>query len=466
MQDEWKARSNLTFNAGLRYEYQGPYTEANNRIVNLDVEPGFGAVTPVCAGQAAGSSCSVLLGPYTGAFPNSLIQPDRNNFAPRLGVAWKPRNKMVVRSGYGINYNLAQYGSIIQNLAFQPPFAVTATNTASVCQSAGITLTLTVGFPTCQTAPVTNSYAVDKNYRLGYVQLWNLDVQYELPGDTVMNIGYNGSKGTHLDLVEAPNSTASGVRIAGVQPFLFESSDGNSIYHGLSVRVRKRLRGGIAVSGVYTYSKSIDDASSIGGGASVVAQNAFNLAAERGLSSFDQRHRFTGNWIYELPFGEGKKYVQTGRWAHVLSGWLWSGDWTLATGMPLSPRILGNFSEVNGGVSGALRPDVTGASIAVSNPGVHEWFNPAAFIAPAPGEYGDAGRNIIEGPGQITFDMSISKTFQFRETRSLELRVTANNVFNHVQYTSVDTNLNSPTFGQVVTAGTMRRVTFTSRFRF
>jgi hypothetical protein len=466
-QDEWKARSNFTINAGLRYEYQGPYTEVNERIVNLDVAPGFSAVSPVCAGVVPGTFCTGPAGPYTGPFPLSLIKPDRNNFAPRVGLAWKPLSKMVVRSGYGINYNLAQYGSMIQNLAFQPPFAITSTNTAAVCQAAGFILKLTEGFPTCQVSPVTNNYAVDKNYRLGYVQLWNVDVQYELPGDTVMDIGYNGSKGTRLDLVEAPNSTADGVRIAGVQPFYFETSEGNSIYHGLSVRVRKRLRGGIAVNGQYTYSKSIDDASSIGGGAVVVAQNAFNLAAERGLSSFDQRHRFTGSWIYELPFGNGKKYVQTGRWAHVLGGWLWSGDWTIATGTPISPRILGSFSGVNSGVSGALRPNVLpGQSFNVVGGGPLQWFNPLAFTAPPPGQYGDAGRNIIEGPGQITFDMSISKTFQFRETRALEIRATGSNIFNHVQYTAVDNNLNSPTFGQVIAAGTMRRVTLTSRFRF
>ena len=464
VQDEWKLRSNFTIQAGVRYEYQAPYTEANGRISNLDVEPGFGAVAPVCASAANG--CSNLIGPFTGFFPPSLIRPDRDDWAPRIGLAWKPLPKMVVRSGYGINYNLAQYGNFIQNLAFQPPFAITSTNTAAACQAMNITLTLAAGFPSCQTQAITNNYAVDKNYKLGQVQLWNLDVQYELPGDTVMNIGYNGSKGTHLDLVEAPNSTPTGVRITAVQPFYFETSEGNSIYNGLSVRVRKRLRGGIAVNGVYTYSKSIDDASSIGGGGVVVAQNAFDLAAQRGLSSFDQRHKFTGTWIYELPFGNGKKYLQTGRWSHILGGWLWSGDWTIATGFPLSPQIRGNLGEVNGGVNGALRPDVTGQPIQVASPSVQEWFNTAAFTAPPAGQFGNAGRNIIPGPGQDTWDMSISKTFQIHETRSLEFRVTANNVFNHVQYTSVDTNLNTPAFGQVVTAGAMRRVTFTSRFRF
>ena len=225
----------------------------------------------------------------------------------------------------------------------------------------------------------------------------------------------------------------------------------------------------ILLASVMAFAGPIDAmaAAKPGGGAVVVAQNARDISAERGLSSFDQRHKFTGSWIYELPFGDGKKYVQTGPWAHVIGGWLWSGDWTFATGTPLSPRIVGSFSEVNSGTSGTLRPNlVAGEPITVANPDIHEWFNTAAFAAPPVGEFGDAGRNSIPGPGQILFDMSVSKTIQFRETRTLEFRLTGNNEFNHVNFAAVDTNLNSPTFGQVTSAATMRRVTFTTRFRF
>ena len=463
-QDEWKISANVTVNFGLRYEYQGPFTEANNAIVNLDFVPSLSCVQPVLTGAAG--ACTGI------SYPTSLVEPDRNNVAPRLGLAWKVSKKVVLRAGYGWNYNLAQYAYLIRQLAFQPPFAIAATNTIAACPA----LTLTDGFLSCPPPSVSNNYAVDPNYRLGYVQLWNVDVQSDLGHGVMMNVSYNGSKGTHLDLVEAPNRTATGVVNPAVQPFNFETSEGNSIYHGLSVRVRKRLQGGVAVSGAYVYSKSIDDASSIGGGAVVVAQNAQDIAAERGLSSFDQRHKFTGNWIYELPFGNGKKYVQTGAWSHVLDGWVWSGDWTFAAGTPLSPRIVGSFSEVNGGTSGTLRPNlVSGQSITVGNPGIPQWFNTAAFcdqnlsatcVNPGGTQFGDAGRNIIPGPGQILFNMSLSKTIQFHELRTLEFRATANNVFNHVNFAGVDTNLNSPTFGQVISAGTMRRVTLLARFRF
>ena len=166
-QDDWRLRANLSLNLGMRYEYNGPYAEAKNQIVNLDVAPGFTAAEPVEPGQT---------GLYNGVFPASLIRPDRNNFAPRLGLAWKPLKDTVVRAGYGINYNLAQYGAVIQNFAFQPPFAETATNVATTSDL----LHLSNAFPSLAPGAVTNNFAVDPNYRLGYVQIWNVDVQRQL----------------------------------------------------------------------------------------------------------------------------------------------------------------------------------------------------------------------------------------------------------------------------------------------
>src|SRR5579885_1814449 len=152
-QDEWRLASSLTLNLGVRYEYISPLTEKYNRIVNLDAAPGFSAVVPVLPGQA---------GPYTGVFPTTLVNPDRNNFAPRVGVAWKALRNTVVRAGYGINYNTTQYSNMIQNLAFQPPFAFTQTNVESVVGP----LTLQNGFPP-STAAVTNNFGINRDYRLG-----------------------------------------------------------------------------------------------------------------------------------------------------------------------------------------------------------------------------------------------------------------------------------------------------------
>lgn len=464
-QDDWRFRSNLSFNLGLRYEYNGPYTEAQNQVANLIVGSGFTSAQLVVPAGAAVPATTI---PIIRSSNPSLINPDRNDWAPRVGIAWKPQKKTVVRAGYGINYNLAQYGAMIQNFAFQPPFASSATNATTVTSLTGGTpLTLANGFPTASSSTVTNNFAVDPNYRLGYVQIWNLDIQRELPGGIVMNAGYNGAKGTRLDIERA-------LLVAGNQPFTFESSEGNSILHAASVRFRKRMAKGIGLSGQYVYSKSIDDASSIGGGGSVVAQNPFDISADRGLSSFDQRHKFTGNWIYDLPIGENRYFSPKGALGHIFGAWQWSGDFTVGSGLYFTPRVLGGGLDISRGQTGSLRANmVAGQSITVSNPTALEWFNTAAFCAPSTTcvnpsgtAFGDAGRNIIEGPGQVTLDMALNKTITIKESRALDLRFSANNVFNNVHFASINTVVNSQTFGEVTGTGSMRRVTMTARFRF
>jgi hypothetical protein len=455
-QDDWKVRSNLTLNIGLRYEYVSPFTELDNRIVNLDIAPGFTAVAPVLPGQT---------GPYHGTFPDSLIRPDRNNFAPRIGLAWKVRAKTVFRAGYGVNYATTAYASMVQQLAFQPPFSTTQTNV----ESATTALTLQNGFPVAPPGAVTNNYSVDPNYRLGYVQIWNADVQQEVTPSLILNLDYTGTKGTRLDVIDAPNRDAAGVVLTGVQPFLWESSLADSTAHSGTVKLRKRLTHGISLGGTYTFSKSIDNASTIGGAANttVVAQDALNLSAERGLSSFDQRHKFMGDYLWELPLGHDKQWLNAPGALRTLFGdWQWSGDWTVSTGVPFTPRILGNIADVNRGTNGTLRPDLTGQPITISNPSVSQWFNTAAFVEAPLGAYGDARRNSIEGPGAHIFDMSFTKIFPLRESRMLEFRAQFSNIFNTPNFTSIDTTVNTPAYGRVTAVGSMRAIQFLARFRF
>ena len=491
-QDTWRARGNLTLNLGVRYEYVSPYSEADNQLVNLFVPASFNPAispTPVFSGQ--------------GGAPATIIKPDRNNFAPRLGLAWKPFSKTVVRAGYGINYNLGEYQSMAQNLAFQPPFATAQTNLAS---SSPVPLTLQNGFPVPATGQITNNFAVDPNYRLGYVQMWDLDIQQELRPTLVMNLDYTGSKGTALDILEAPNRmlgqnvscSDQSLVWCNVAPFYLESSQGDSILHAGSLSIRKRLQNGISIGGTYTYSKSLDNASSIGNGIVIstasfggggfgrggfgggsgavlsgstsVAQNPLNLAAERGLSSFNQTHRFTANYLWELPIGKDKRWLGNGGVpAAILGDWQWSGDWTIESGLPFTPVIVGSETEVNGGTNGTLRLNVNGP-VALSNPIITangiQWFNTGAFSPPAPGEYGDAGRNSIIGPGSVLFDMAMTKVFPMAEGRMLEFRISSSNVFNHPNFSTIDTNFNSPTFGFVTGAGSMRTVQLQARFRF
>ena len=308
IQDEWKIRGNLTLNLGARYEYVSPLSEENNRIANLDLSPGV--LNPALGLPAAAEVLPGQVAPYSGKVPVSLVRPDRNNIAPRIGFAWKPLPKTIIRGGYGINYNTGAYQGIAQQLAFQPPFSTTQTN----IQTTPGNLTLQNGFPGSLPGGITNDYAVNPNYRLGYVQIRNLDIQQQIRPTLLLNLDYTGTKGTDLDILEAPNRTVSGLLIPGVQAFTFQNSLADSAANAASVRLRKRLSSGFSIGGIYTFSKSIDNASSIGAGvtssasrgglgaggtgasggggssgfssgASSVAQNALNLAAERGLSA-------------------------------------------------------------------------------------------------------------------------------------------------------------------------------------
>jgi hypothetical protein len=451
VQDDWRAKANLTLNYGLRYEYFSPYFEKYNRLVNLDHNADFSSVEAVQPGQT---------GAFSGSFPRSLVNPDRDLYSPRLGFAYRPpkkflpalTNEMVIRGGYGINFNTGQYATIASQLAFQPPFAVTQTNIANQQGCGALQLADAFG---CSTATVQNNFSANKDYRLGHVQVWNIDIQKTLGLGIVTNVGYNGAKSGELDIVRAPNRTPTGLLNPDAQAFNYEDSIGYARFQGLSVNVRKRLQKGIAIQATYLYGHSIDDASSIGGGGSVVAQDPNNLNAEEGNSSF-----------FELPFGPNRAFLAAGGfWSKVLDGFSISGNYAFQSGSYFTPNYVGTVQETATGVSGSQRPDRNFAVPINGAKTFFQWFNPAAFTTPAT-VYGTASRNSIEGPGVVSVNSSLSRTVQLGSTRSFEARLQANNVFNTIQYSGINTTLNSPTFGQVSSVASTRTLTFTARYRF
>ena len=454
-QDDWRVRGNLTLNYGVRYEYVSPYYEANDHLVNLDVNSDFTAAVPVQAGQT---------GPFTGATPSSLVEADRNNLAPRVGLAWRARPGMTVRGGYGINYNLGAYGTIAQRLAAQPPFAVTSTSLGT----AFVPLLVVDPFARVDSSTTTNSYGIDRTYDLGVAQIWNVDVQRDLPRNLTVSAGYTGTRGSSLDIQRAPNRNPDGgLRIDGVQPFLWQSSEGRSTLHALSVRARKRLASGLSFGGAYTWSRAYDNASSFGGGGGTVAQNDQDLAAEWGRSSFERRHAFTADYSIELPWGPGRRWLNNNRWmSQLFGGWSWTGNLAIQSGAPYTVRVTGNFVDVASGVNGTLRADYSGTVVSLSDPTTLRFFNTDAFSVPASGMFGTSARNMVIGPGSHNVNMSLSKNVNFNRARGVTIRVQANNVFNNVQYAAIDTIVNSPTFGQVTSVRPMRSVQLNLRFRF
>jgi trimeric autotransporter adhesin len=462
--DDYRIAGNVTLNYGLRYEYFGPYVEKFNRLVNLDHNADFTEVDPVLPGG---------VGTYGGKYPRSLVNPDYTMYSPRFGFAWRPKSKLakdtVVRGGYGINFNTGQFATFAKSLSFQPPFANTQTNALTTVDNAtGCTetnMTLGSGFG-CSTTAIQNNYAVNRDYRLGMVQSFNLNIQRTIPLGIVLNAGYNLGKGSGLDVVRAPNHTVSTVTTSDAEAFTYEDSIAGSHSNQLVVSAQKRQAKGIALGVTYTYAHAIDNASSIGGGGRTIAQNDQRLDLEEGNSSFDQRHNLTGNWVLELPFGPNRAFFNKGgAMSHALDGFSLSGTFTFATGNYFTPQYSSSAAQELAGGNYTLRPDRVFSEPIKGAGTLNEFFNKAAFVKPANG-FGTASRDSIEGPGTVAVTASLSRTFALGDTRSFETRVTASNVFNTVQYSGINTTVNSATYGQVTSAAAMRALQVQARYRF
>ena len=454
VQDNWRKSAGLTLNLGVRYELVLPFTEATGRMVGLDVTPDFTAAAAVRAGAD---------GAFTGLFPGALVRTDTNNIAPRIGVAWRATRGTVVRTGYGVSFNSGSYGSIARQLVAQPPFAVTNTTIGT----RAVPLSLSDAFDNAAPETTTNNYGIDKDYQLGVVQTWNVDLDRNLMRGWSVGGGYTGTRGSQLDLLRAPNRGPDGLRIAGVQPFLWQSSGGTSMLHAGTIRLRKRLSGGIGGSLRYTLARSIDNASSVGGGTGVVAQDDRNLEAERGLSSFDRRHQLSANIRMEFPFGEDRRWLNGGGLLAALAGgWSLTAGITAQSGTPFTARIVGAPTEVARGTSGTLRADVTGAPVGLDHPTLLRYFNTDAFAVPVPGAFGTAGRNTIIGPGSRQLDARLTRVIRVGSTQAVSLTLTANNLLNTVQYAAIDAVVTSPTFGEVVAVRPMRSVRLDVRFSY
>ncbi len=453
LQDDWRLRPRWTINYGLQYDYVGPYTETSGHMVNLDAAPDFTAVTPVEPGQS---------GPYSGAYPAGLVEPDWNNVGPRVGVAWRATNRSVVRFGYGLSYNSGSYASSARNLYQQPPFFETGTTIGTLAAP----LQLVDAFANIAPDTITNNYGIDKHYQLGLIHQWTADYSHDLFRTWSVGATYIGTRGSHLDMLRAPNRGPDGLRIPDVQAFIWQSSQGESYMNGLSLRLQKRQSHGISGTASYTLSKSRDDTTATGGSATV-AQDDQDLDAEWALSNFDRRHQFNGTASIELPFGRNRHWLNTGGWmADVLGDWSMSANLSWQSGTPLTARCSSCAADVAQGVVGTLRANYTGAAIALSNPTIDQYFNTAAFAIPAAGTFGTAGRNTIIGPGSHSLNAQFTRDVALGQNRSVSINVNANNLLNTVNFASIDTNVNSPTFGQVLAVNGRRTVRVNLRFRF
>lgn len=453
VQDDWRWKPNWTINYGVQYDFLAPFTETSGHMVNLDVAPDFTAAVPVLSGDS---------GPYSGQYGAGLVNADWNNLAPKVGVAWRADTRTVVRFGYGLSFNSGSYSTIARNLYQQPPFFQTATTLGTLSDP----LTITNAFDSIGDSTVTNTYGIDKNYQLGRIHQFTIDYSRNLFATWATGVTYIGTRGGALDMLRAPNRGPDGLRIDDVQAFTWQTSEGSSHMNGVSFRLQKRLSRGVSGTASYTLSISRDNTTATGGGASV-AQDDRNLDAEWALSNFDRRHQFSGNATLELPWGRGRRWLfYGGPLAAIVGDWSTSASLTWQSGTPLTVRCSSCASDVAQGVGGTLRADYTGAPVSVDNPTIDQYFNTAAFSIPGAGSFGSSSRNMIVGPGSRLLNMQFTRDVPLGGTRGVSVNLNVNNLLNTVNYAGVDTNVNSPTFGQVLSVSGRRSVRLNLRFRF
>jgi hypothetical protein len=479
--DDWRVRPDLTINSGMRYDYGAPMTELFGRLVNLDVTPGYGAQAPVI-----GSSPK---GPLTGtAYPASLVRPDRLGVEPRIGVSWRPlpASTVVVRAGYGIYDDTSVYLSAAQQMSQQAPLS----KSVSVANGPACPLTLANGFLDCA-GTTADTFAIDPNFRVGYAQTWQLAVQRDLPGALVMSATYLGIKGTRGEQEFLPNTYAPGATdpCPGCpKGFVYRTSNGNSTRESGQIQLRRRLRSGVAGSLQYTFSKSLDNDSEVGaqghistvaattegsaGGSGTsslsptVAQNWLDLRkGERGLSSFDQRHFLKLQLQYTSGMGMQGGTLMSGWRGRLLKQWTAETSISAGSGLPETPVYYEAVPST--GVTGTVRPNVTGASVyRVSATPAGYFLNASAYAAPTHGQWGTARKNSIIGPGQFSMDGSVSRTFKLRDPVNFDVRLDATNLLNHVLFTTWNSTVNSTTFGLPAGVNGMRSLQVTGRLRF
>ncbi|MDE1175002.1 MAG: TonB-dependent receptor [Edaphobacter sp.] len=456
--DDWRVTPRLTFNLGIRYEYYSPITERHNAQANFNPDTGQLDI-PRSSNVSLTPTLATLLTVNHNA-PNALIAADRNNFAPRVGLAYSISKNLLYRSGFGMFFNGDENGPYSNpSPGFNPPYFSSQSFNANCSQSAytGSAVDCSVpgleqlsnGFPsTSLSDPNTpNLFSENPRLRTPYVIQWHGTLQYQAGTSTVLELGYVGSKGTKLytfsNLNQAAPTADASSPTASRRPFPMINASisnlngwGYSFYDGLQARVEHRFGNGLSALVNYTYSHALGNSSN----ANLGSQNndSFRWSKhpewEYGNLDFDVRHRFVASYTYQLPIGRGKLLLgNMGNFANVvIGGWQTSGIATLSTGTYFT------VTDSNAGFAnsdGQQRPDFVPGVKASDKPCVAgTYFNTCAFADPALGSFGNVSLNSLKGPGMISWDASLMKEVPIHETTHLEFRAELFNVLNHTNF--------------------------------
>jgi carboxypeptidase family protein len=494
--DTWKVRQDLTVNMGVRYEYTPPWFDANGTLVNAYVpfldttanvqdrsrhpvlirigEGDFYEGTPLRFNPDIQVSRDGRLG-------KRLINDDKKNFAPRLGIAWSPNERWSVRSGVGMFYtqdtgnprfdmarNLAgrrrdESVTLEPDLTFQSPFRGASANACGVDAS-----------KVCISTPYVLANSTER--KTPYMIQYLFNIQRELGPSTAVEFGYLGSTSRRLERLVAYNEALPGATgtVISRQPYpefgrIQEVANvGEAKYNSLTMKLTRRLNAGLSVLAGYTLSKSTDTGSGIRtlDGDPLFPQNSYCVECERGLSIFDVRHRFVSSILYELPFGADKPHLKNGLGSVLLGGWQVSQILSLSSGFPRT--ITTGTDRANTG-AGSDRPNKTG--VEPNLPGdertILRWFDTSAYSLEPLGTFGDAGRNTVFGPGIFSWDASLLRNFRVARNHTLQFRLEAFNLPNRPIWNDPNTTFTSPNFGRILTTRRpMREMQFGVKYIF
>lgn len=473
--DSYRVTPKLTLELGLRYEYISPFKDISDNSSTIWGLTSKTTGTPILVQSSTQCSSNSNCPPYAGTLTRlqgvtvvrdgrlgpALQYPDRNNFAPRLGLAYNMNSKTVIRAGFGTFYDMVDEGNSVFDRARTLAGGLQQLNSYPIPNTS-------LSNPFLGSVSSTNIVLVQPlilsggppDQRTAYVNQWTAGVQRSLTSDLVLEASYVGSQSHKLRREDSINVPIPGPGSASNnRPFpqfgfiQYPDNETNANYNALQLRAEKRLSRGVTVLSAFTYSKSIDNSSGVRAGAGDILQmnNPYNIGSgERGLSQFNAKFRWVTSGLFQLPFGRNQRFLAHSRSVvnALVANWQLGAILTLQSGMPFT--ALDGLDILNTGGTGiAQRPDATGISAQMSNPTPNNWFNKAAFRYNAPYIYGNDGRNNIIGPGLIETDLSLSKTIKATERLGAELRWEVFNAANHPIFGLPNATLSSAAYGSI-----------------
>ena len=487
--DAWKPTPKLTLTGGIRYEYATPMQDEHGRIAGVDIFNSTAQQAYYIIDSRAQQQYSLVPLDQIHGAANVAIErtpspflPDHKNWSPRVSVAYRATDTMVIRTGYGIYYDFNQSNIQNQQLIMGAyPFGIPDSAAVNNLSPTTLTPTNLLGgtvfppFAPSTTVPTNPSFSIARKQDRPYLQAWDLGVEKDLGGNLLLSATYVGSKGTHLPISAEFNDSPVAGPGTPVRPLpQFGSmyaipNVGVSNYDALQLKAEERAVHGLTFLAAYTYSRSIDESSTSNGSQQPgeSPQNAYDLPGSRGVSDFDLPQNFVLSAVYDLPFGTGKRFLSGPGWidSKVLSGWQTTGILSLRSGFPFTLSISGDNANI-GAAAPSQRPSSTGPLLPSGfQRSISQWFD-TSNLEIIPYTFGDVGRNTVRQGGYKNLDFGLFKNTKITEKLELQFRAESFNLFNHPNWGVPVSTFGAPQFGQVLTASNPRYIQFAAKLVF